>query len=262
MPTTELVKNLELAFKSIGEDVKKLLAQDGDLTALTTTQKASLVVAINELDAAVKAIDVKSVIDDAATDTTHAWSAKKVGDEIVAKTAALKAELLGGAGEAYDTLKELADLIDKNKSAIDALKGIAAGHVRFDKAQELTPEQKKQALANIGAASDEAVKAAQAKADEAHTNAATNATAIGTLGNLKTTEKTNVVGAVNEVKGTAERVLKMPLRPRLPPKPLPLRPLPLRVLSTPSRKPLATRRRTSPPSTRLPATVLPPPNLG
>lgn len=205
MPNTELVKNLELAFKSIGEDVKKLLAQDGDLTALTTTQKASLVVAINELDAAVKAIDVKSVIDDAAADTTHAWSAKKVGDEIVAKTAALKAELLGGAGEAYDTLKELAGLIDKNKSAIDALKGIAAGHVRFDKVQELTPEQKKQALANIGAASDEAVKAAQAKADEAHTNAATNATAIGTLGNLKTAEKANVVGAVNEVKGTADK---------------------------------------------------------
>lgn len=205
MPTTDLVKNLELAFKSIGEDVKKLLAQDGDLTALTTTQKASLVVAINELDAAVKAIDVKSVIDDAATDATHAWSAKKVGDEIIAKTAALKAELLGGAGEAYDTLKELADLITTNKDAIAALKDIAAGHVRFDKAQELTAEQKTQARTNIGAASEEAVNAAQAKADEAHTNAATNAANIGTLGNLKTTAKTDIVGAVNEVKDQADK---------------------------------------------------------
>lgn len=204
MPTTDLVKNLELAFKSIGEDVKKLLAQDGDLTALTTTQKASLVVAINELDAAVKAIDVKSVIDDAATDATHAWSAKKVGDEIIAKTAALKAELLGGAGEAYDTLKELADLITTNKDAIAALKDIAAGHVRFDKAQELTAEQKTQARTNIGAASEEAVNAAQSKADEAHTNAAANATNMGVLGNLQTTEKGTLVGAINEVKGTAD----------------------------------------------------------
>lgn len=205
MPNTDLVKNLELAFKSIGEDVKKLLAQDGDLAALTTTQKASLVVSINELNAAVKAIDVKSVIDDTATDATHAWSAKKVGDEIVAKAAALKSELLGGAGEAYDTLKELADLIATNTDAIDALKNIAAGHVRFDKAQELTVEQKKQARDNIAAASDEAVKAAQAKADEAHTNAATNATNMGVLGNLKTTEKGTLVGALNEVKAQADK---------------------------------------------------------
>ena len=205
MAESTLAIKLTAAFTAIGADVKKLLAQDGDLSALTTAEKASLVVAINEVNAAVKAINVSSIIDDAASDTTHVWSAKKVGDEIVAKAAALKSELLGGAGDAYDTLKELADLIDTNKSAIDALKEIAAGHVRFDQAQTLTAEQKKQALANIGAASDEAVKAAQAKADEAHTNAATNATAIGTLGNLKTTEKTNVVGAVNEVKTQADK---------------------------------------------------------
>lgn len=205
MAESSLAIKLTAAFTAIGADVKKLLAHDGDLANLTTAEKASLVVAINEVNAAVKAINVSSIIDDTAADTTHVWSAKKVGDEIVAKAAALKSELLGGAGEAYDTLKELADLIATNKDAIDALKGIAAGHVRFDKAQELTVEQKKQARDNIAAASDEAVKAAQTKADEAHTNAATNATNIGTLGNLKTTEKTNVVGAVNEVKVQADK---------------------------------------------------------
>ena len=39
----------------------------------------------------------------------------------------VKDELLNGAGEAYDTLKELADLIDENTDAIDALESVATG---------------------------------------------------------------------------------------------------------------------------------------
>lgn len=39
----------------------------------------------------------------------------------------VKNELLNGAGEAYDTLKELGDLINENVDAIDALETIAAG---------------------------------------------------------------------------------------------------------------------------------------
>lgn len=41
--------------------------------------------------------------------------------------AALKNELLNGAGEAFDTLKELGDLISGNVDAIEALKTVAAG---------------------------------------------------------------------------------------------------------------------------------------
>ena len=39
----------------------------------------------------------------------------------------VKNDLLNGAGGAYDTLKELGDLIDDNKDAIDALNEVAAG---------------------------------------------------------------------------------------------------------------------------------------
>ena len=39
----------------------------------------------------------------------------------------VKDDLLNGAGAAYDTLKELGDLIDENKDAIDALEEIASG---------------------------------------------------------------------------------------------------------------------------------------
>ena len=42
-------------------------------------------------------------------------------------TTQVKNDLLNGAGGAYDTLKELGDLIDDNKDAIDALEEIAAG---------------------------------------------------------------------------------------------------------------------------------------
>ena len=70
---------------------------------------------------------------------------KKVGDTSVAEqissalvglatekyadnaASAVKSELLNGAGEAYDTLKELADLINENENAIDVLNTVAAG---------------------------------------------------------------------------------------------------------------------------------------
>lgn len=39
----------------------------------------------------------------------------------------IKNDLLNGAGDAYDTLKELGDLIDENTDAIDALETVAAG---------------------------------------------------------------------------------------------------------------------------------------
>lgn len=79
------------------------------------------------------------------------YSSSKVEDLITAAKQAVKNDLLGGAGSAYDTLQELATLIQTNQSAIDALEAIAAGHVRFDQAQTLTDGQKTQARQNIGA---------------------------------------------------------------------------------------------------------------
>jgi hypothetical protein len=57
------------------------------------------------------------------------------------KLAQLKNELLGGAGEAFDTLKELQQIIEDNREGIDALEALAAGHVRFDAVQGLTASQ-------------------------------------------------------------------------------------------------------------------------
>ena len=47
--------------------------------------------------------------------------------EVTAAVKAVKDDLLNGAGAAYDTLKELGDLIDDNTDAIDALEAVATG---------------------------------------------------------------------------------------------------------------------------------------
>lgn len=62
-------------------------------------------------------------------ETKSAASSKLAEAKTYADNAAttVKNELLNGAGEAYDTLKELGDLIDDNQDAIDALEIIAAG---------------------------------------------------------------------------------------------------------------------------------------
>lgn len=58
-----------------------------------------------------------------AADTALA-SAKTYADSAATK---IKNDLLNGAGAAYDTLKELGDLIDDNQDAIEALEKVAAG---------------------------------------------------------------------------------------------------------------------------------------
>lgn len=122
---------------------------------LTMTAKADLISAINELVTSIGKVKTdlatKSEINDSQSTTTNVWSASKTADAIATAATNVKNDLLNGAGAAYDTLKELGDLIDANKDAIAALQTIAAGHVRFDSAQTLTDAQKKQARDNIGA---------------------------------------------------------------------------------------------------------------
>ncbi len=133
----------------------ELTATDGALEDLTTTARTNLVSAINELVTGLAdanaLIAQKTEIDDTKSTATNVWSASKTATEISTAATAVKNDLLGGAGEAYDTLKELADLIGENETAIEALQTIANGHVKFDEAQTLTDAQKATARSNIGA---------------------------------------------------------------------------------------------------------------
>ena len=192
--------------KTLHADIDDVDSKVGDLSTLNTSAKNNTVVAINELINGLGTINTNvtslttrvetvegsvdsllgNIIDDKAASTTKTYSSSKIESVVTAAKQAVKDDLLGGAGEAYDTLKELADLIDSNKTAIDALKTIAGGAVRYDQDQSatLTDEQKGQARTNIGAA---------ASAE------------MGAVADLATTAKNTVVAAINEVNTKATK---------------------------------------------------------
>lgn len=153
----EISKSLESRVSEFaartGQEIKKVRGEiaTGNTAAEALTQR----VAANEGAITNRQSEVakKVEIDDAQASATKTYSSQKVDSQITAAKQSVKNDLLGGAGEAYDTLKELADALVTNKDAITALQQIAQGHVQFDKAQALNDDQKKQARANIGALS-------------------------------------------------------------------------------------------------------------
>lgn len=145
-------KALALA-TAVGVDIKNLLDTVGSLTSLTTTNKDSLVHAINELYTSLQAVqDLEAtnniVIDDAAgagvTDKT--WSA----DKLIMALEQTRNELLAGAPSAFDTLKEVADYLATNDQNVSDLISALTGTVRYDAAQTLLTTEQQQACANIG----------------------------------------------------------------------------------------------------------------
>lgn len=206
---TTLSTQISALATQVGTDIKQILANVGNLSQLTTTQKASLVAAINELKASIQDIadSVGATINDEAITSDQTWSGKKINDSI---TAAVNA-LVNGAPETLDTLQELATAIETNQDAISALQTIAAGHVKYNEAQSLTTEQQQQARSNIGAAAASdlttlkgSVTTLSGTVSQNTTSIGQNTTSIGTLGNLTTATKTDLVSAINEVKTTAD----------------------------------------------------------
>ena len=128
----------------VAEEFNTVKGRTGTLTALTTTDKSSLVSAINELKAA---IVTAVMIDDLQVSTTTTYSSNKV----VTLLDALKADILGGADPAYDTLLELQQALQNDQSGIAALTSAIDKRVRFDAAQTLTVLEQQQARTNIGA---------------------------------------------------------------------------------------------------------------
>ena len=206
---TTLSTQISALATQVGTDIKQILANVGNLSQLTTTQKASLVAAINELKASIQdiAASVGATINDEEITSDQTWSSEKINDSI---TAAVNA-LVNGAPETLDTLKELATAIETNQDAISALQTIAAGHVKYNEAQSLTTEQQQQARSNIGAAAASdlttlkgSVTTLSGTVSQNTTSIGQNTTSIGTLGKLTTATKTDLVSAINEVKTTAD----------------------------------------------------------
>ena len=116
------------------------------LSALTTTQKTSLVAAINELKTAVDNAGSSITISDSTSSTTQVWSSSKIAAEIQAA----KDSLTNGASAALDTLAELASALGNDASFASTVTTALGYRLRFDAAQTLTVGQKTQACANLG----------------------------------------------------------------------------------------------------------------
>lgn len=146
-------KIIQLA-QAIGTDVKALNVKVGDISSLPTTAKTDLVVSIVELFGMIGDVEnnVVNLIDDTAiagvVDKT--WSADKILEFVQTASSSLKDEILDGAGEALDTLKELADALGNDPNFAATIAAEIANRVRFDQAQTLTAAQKKFACTNIG----------------------------------------------------------------------------------------------------------------
>lgn len=107
----------------LGQEDKKRQATIGDLNNLTTEQKTSLVVAINELKQSITALSSSSAgINDSATGDSSTLSAKKIIELLTQAKADVKNELLGGQVEAsIDTIKELGDMLKNMQTGEDGL---------------------------------------------------------------------------------------------------------------------------------------------
>ncbi|MCZ4281708.1 hypothetical protein O4H49_13035 [Kiloniella laminariae] len=129
----------------LATETNNLRNQMGALASLSTSDKASLVAAINELKGL---IDTATGINDTATALSSTWSSTKINAEIIAARDAL----VNGAPGALDTLSELATALASNDGDIATILTAQAKRVRTDTAsQGLLPAEQANARTNIDA---------------------------------------------------------------------------------------------------------------
>lgn len=123
-------------YKTVAASVASAVAKQGDLTTLTTTEKTTLVGALNDLksgltavtNSAIDAATVQSMIDTGIT------------------------SLVNGAPDALNTLNEIAAALAEDQTALDGILSALAKRVRVDAVQNFTDVEKTQGRSNIGAA--------------------------------------------------------------------------------------------------------------
>ena len=113
MAAQEFHQTLTAFAEFVGEKDKEIITIIGVLSSLTTTQKGSIVEAINELKQTITALSGSSAgIDDTSTGDSSTLSAKKIIELLKQAKADVKNELLGGEVDAsIDTIKELGDML-------------------------------------------------------------------------------------------------------------------------------------------------------
>lgn len=140
--------------QAVGGDIKTvwtlLNGKAADLSALNTTDKTTVVAAINEVKADAGAA---AVIDDATTTATETWSSTKIQTELTATEAAAVTgavdQITNGAGAAYDTLIEIQTELQADDTVITGIITAQGKRVAVDQAQSFTPAEQLQGCQNL-----------------------------------------------------------------------------------------------------------------
>lgn len=107
----------------VGMKDKEIIKLIGAMQSLSTTQKDTLVGAINEMNQRINSLSSSAAgINDSATNETATLSAKKILELLNQAKADVKNELLGGQVDAsIDTIKELGDMLKNIQTGEDGL---------------------------------------------------------------------------------------------------------------------------------------------
>jgi len=123
MAAQEFHQTLTEFAEFVGMKDKEIAKLIGNLQTLSTTEKTSIVGAINELKQTLNSLSSNAAgINDSATNETSTLSAKKIIELVNQAKTEAKSEILGGNVAAeLDTIKELADSLNGIKTGEDGL---------------------------------------------------------------------------------------------------------------------------------------------
>ena len=123
MASQEFHQTLTEFAEFVGMKDKEITKLIGNLTTLSTTEKTSIIGAINELKQTLNSLSSNAAgINDSATNETSTLSAKKIIELVNQAKTEAKSEILGGNVAAeLDTIKELADALNGMKTGEDGL---------------------------------------------------------------------------------------------------------------------------------------------
>lgn len=123
MARPEFTQTLTEFAEFVGMKDKEIMKLIGIMQQLTTTEKNTIVGAINEMNQRINSLSSSAAgINDSATNETATLSAKKILELLNKAKADVKNELLGGQVDAsIDTIKELGDMLKNIQTGEDGL---------------------------------------------------------------------------------------------------------------------------------------------
>ena len=123
MARPEFTQTLTEFAEFVGMKDKEIMKLLGIMQQLTTTEKNTIVGAINEMNQRINSLSSSAAgINDSATNETETLSAKKILELLNQAKADVKNELLGGQVDAsIDTIKELGEMLKNIQTGEDGL---------------------------------------------------------------------------------------------------------------------------------------------